>query len=44
MYPLPHIKPNFFVEKIYTRGAKGGSPSPTGDLAPAKKYVIFRYN
>jgi len=41
--PPPH-KAKLFIEKIYTRGAKGDPPSPTGGLAPAKKYVIFRYN
>jgi len=53
MYPLPHTKPNFFVEKIYTffippqggrRGIKRGNPPPPKGLAPGAFDVIFRYN
>jgi len=53
MRPLPHTKPNFFVEKIYTffiprkggvGGARGGTPLPPRGLAPAAFDVIFRYN
>jgi len=36
MRPLPHTKPNFFVEKIYTRGHRG-IPLPHRGLGPRKK-------
>jgi len=38
MYPLPHTKPNFLVEKIYTRGARG-IPLPHRGLGPSSSKV-----
>ena len=43
MYPLPHTKPNLFVEKVYiflfppqggVGGSRGGTPSPQGAWLP----------
>jgi len=53
MYPLPHTKPNLFVEKVYIflfppqggrRGIKRGNPLPPRGLAPAGFDVIFSHN